>query len=68
MPTRGTSVKGIRLPDSLWAWVDTDAKVMGLSRNAYVALRIRAAKRRAAEVEDSDEMVGNSDELPPLRD
>lgn len=57
MPTKGTSVKGIRLPDPIWNAVDGAAESLGMSRNEYVARKLKAGLTFAQEVRESDRIV-----------
>ena len=63
MPTKGTSVKGIRLTDQEWAAVDAEAQELGMSRNEYVARRLRTAISRGLEVRKTDDNVCENDTL-----
>ena len=60
MPTKGTSVKGIRLPDPIWDAVDGEAESLGMSRNEYVARKLKAGLPVAFEVRESDKIVRDS--------
>lgn len=54
MPTKGTSVKGIRLPDQVWIRIDEEAAGLGMSRNEYLARRITSCLPLVQEVRKSD--------------
>lgn len=61
MPTKESSVKGIRLLDKDWEAVDAAAKALGMTRNEYMARLAKNATRAVSEVSDSDESIRKSD-------
>lgn len=61
MPTKGTSVKGIRLPDDLWDLIDREADAMEMTRNRFLATRLRRSFSHASVVGNSDKLALGSD-------
>lgn len=57
MPTKGTSVRGIRLPDGVWQELDEQAHELDMSRNAFIHKLLTKRLRATCEVSDSDENV-----------
>lgn len=55
MPTKGTSVRGIRLPDGVWQELDEQAHELDMSRNAFIHKLLTKRLRATCEVPDSDE-------------
>lgn len=57
MPTKGTSVRGIRLPDGVWQELDARAHELDMSRNAYIIKLLTKRLHAECEVPDADENV-----------
>ena len=57
MPTKGTAVRGIRLPDGVWLELDERAQELDMSRNAYIVKLLTKRLHAECEVPDSDENV-----------
>ena len=66
MPTKGTSVKGVRLSDSEWLRLDAEAKRMKMTRNEYVGRMLSGESLCACRVQKTDENVEDSDMVRPL--
>lgn len=62
MPTKDTSVKGIRLADAMWREIDLAAEQAGESRNEWISKRLPWLVSRASEVGKSDKNVADSGE------
>lgn len=58
MPTKDSSVKGIRLLNDEWKVVDEIAGTLGMSRNEYCTRILRGALR----VRNTDEIVEDTDD------
>jgi hypothetical protein len=61
MPTKGTSVKGIRLPDSIWEAVDADAAELGFTRSEWFRRRLVTRFIGGQEVRETDHKGDHSD-------
>jgi len=61
MASKDTSVKGLRLPNALWAEIDLMAEQAKESRNEWISKRIPWLLSRASEVGKSDKIVASSD-------
>lgn len=57
MPSKGTSVRGIRLADRVWQAIDEEAAALGMTRNELLGRRLRTAFSRGQDVENSDQIV-----------
>ena len=66
MPTKDTSVKGVRLPDTMWKAIDRDAEMAEQSRNEWISKRLAWVLRHRSEVRISDEIGTDSDMIEEL--
>ena len=66
MPAKGTSVKGVRLPDAVWSEIDSEAAELGMTRNELLGRRLKKAFSRVPEVGKSVQKVVNSDSESPF--
>lgn len=64
MPSKGTSVKGIRLPDAVWNRIDCEAAELGMTRNELLGRRLKRAFSVETEVGKSVQNVENIDDEP----
>lgn len=63
MPTKGTSVKGIRLANGVWREIDQAAQQASESRNEWISKRLPWLLSHECVVGKSDEMTDETDTL-----
>lgn len=66
MPTKDTSVKGIRLPDAMWQAIDRDAEIAAQTRNEWITKRLAWLLKHPLEVGKSDQNGTDTDEIEAL--